>query len=384
MTGSLQVKNNTFYVVLNLYDLNGKRKPKWISTRLTVKGNKKKAEQKLREYLREYEKQEKSACKDTLFSDYIRHWLKQVALRVDVITLQGYEAAANSHILPYFDELQIKLMDVDRSILQAYIDQKQKNGRIDGKGGLSPASLRLHKNILNQTLKEAVKNNMIPANPCEYVTLPQQQRYNYSFYTAEQLNRLLEAIRDETLYPLILTTVIYGLRRSELLGLKWDSVDFEANTVTIKHTVSKVTTVVEKEKTKNASSHRIFPLVPEIRQLFLILKAQEEKNRKLFRKGYIQNSYIFKWDNGQPYSPDYISKKFRKLLKQYGMPHIRFHELRHSCASLLIAKGFTLKDVQEWMGHADIKMTANIYSHLDVSRKVNMADSIAGTFSGKC
>jgi len=116
----------------------------------------------------------------------------------------------------------------------------------------------------------------------------------------------------------------------------------------------------------------------------LTAKAAEAENCKLYGKAYIKNEYIFKWDNGLPYSPDYISHKFSKLLKQNGLPHIRFHELRHSCASLLIAQGFTLKDIQEWMGHADIKMTANIYSHLDVSRKVNIADSIARSFPEKC
>ncbi|HQA59153.1 MAG TPA: tyrosine-type recombinase/integrase [Acetivibrio sp.] len=381
MTGSLQIKNNKYFIVLNTYDQNGKRKPKWISTGLPVKGNKKKAEQQLREYLRLYEKQERIIKSDMLYSDYIRQWLKQIALKVDVITLQGYEAIAESHILPYFDSLQVKLIDVDRAILQEYIKKKHDNGRIDGKGGLSPASLKLHKNILYQTLKEAVKSNLILTNPCEYVTLPQQQRYDYSFYNAEQLKRLFEAIKDEPLYPLIRTTIIYGLRRSEVLGIKWDSIDFEANTLTIKHTVSKVTKTVEKDKTKNLSSYRVFPLVAEIKQLFLKAKAEEQKNRKLYGREYIENDYVFKWDNGQPYSPDYISRKFRKMLKQYGLPHIRFHELRHSCASLLITQGFTLKDIQEWMGHSDIKMTANIYSHLDVSRKMNIADSIAGSFS---
>ena len=95
----------------------------------------------------------------------------------------------------------------------------------------------------------------------------------------------------------------------------------------------------------------------------LAAKASEEQSRKLFGKAYTENGYIFKWEYGRPYSPDFVSHKFGKLLKQHGLPHIRFHELRHSCASLLIAQGFTLKDVQEWLGHSNIKMTMNIYAH---------------------
>jgi integrase len=224
MTGSPQIKKDNFYIVLNTYDASGKRKAKWISTGLPVKGNKKRAEKMLREQLREYEEQEKFVRSDILFSDAVRQWLKDSEIRVDAVTLQGYEALVNRHILPYFDALQIKLVDVDRHIMQKYIDEKYKSGRSDGKGGLSPASLRLHKNVLYQTLKEAVINEIIPANPCEYVRLPQMQRYESHFYNADQLNALLEALKDEPLYPLIKTTAVYGLRRSEVLGLKWDSV----------------------------------------------------------------------------------------------------------------------------------------------------------------
>ena len=105
-------------------------------------------------------------------------------------------------------------------------------------------------------------------------------------------------------------------------------------------------------------------------------KEKENKNKILFGKEYVVNDYVFKWDNGVPYPPAYISHKFSKMLKQYNLPHIRFHELRHSCASILISLGFTLKDIQEWLGHADIKVTANIYSHLDIKRKTVIAQAM--------
>lgn len=178
---------------------------------------------------------------------------------------------------------------------------------------------------------------------------------------------------------MIKLTAVYGLRRSEVLGLKWDSIDFNADTLTIKHTVSKVTEVVEKDKTKNATSRRSFPLMPDIKQMLLQLKEQEKHNRKVFGKSYADNDYVLKWDDGRPFSPDYVTHRFAALLKKNDLPHIRFHELRHSCASFLINMGFTLKDVQEWLGHSDIKMTANIYSHLDVNRKKNMADMLANS-----
>ena len=141
-------------------------------------------------------------------------------------------------------------------------------------------------------------------------------------------------------------------------------------------------TTVEKDKTKNASSCRSFPLVPEAKEIFLAAKAEEEENRRLFGKEYHENDYVFKWPDGHPYAPDYISRNFSQLLKRHKLPHIRFHELRHSCASLLLNSGFTLKDVQEWMGHADIKMTADIYGHLDTARKQTMAAKLSGSLFG--
>ena len=147
MTGSLTVKNGKYYAVLNIYE-NGKRKKKWISTELPEKGNKRKAEQFLREKLTEYESMEGIIRSDILFSDYIRVWLDHISRKVDTVTLQGYKILADSHILPYFDESKIMLSDIDYKQIQRYIDVKHQNGKLNGEGGLSARSLKLHKNII--------------------------------------------------------------------------------------------------------------------------------------------------------------------------------------------------------------------------------------------
>ena len=379
MTGSLTIKNGKYYAVLNIYE-DGKRKKKWINSGLPEKGNKRKAEAFLREKIAEYERLEGIVQTDILFADYVRHWLTHIARKVDEVTMQGYQTLADSHILPYFDQKKVPLRSIDHTMIQRYMDEKQESGRLDGKGSLSPRSLRLHKNIISQTLDLAVQTKLIPANPCQFVELPQNVRYESTFYTAAQLQDLFTALQGDELLPLVKITALYGLRRSELLGLQWDSIDFERKTMTIRHTVSKVTEVVAKDKTKNASSRRSFPLTVEAEAIFRRAKELEQQNRAAFGREYQENAYVFKWADGHPYSPDYISHRFNRLLKKHELPHIRFHELRHSCASLLIDMGFTLKDVQEWLGHSDIKMTANIYAHLDTARKTNMADSIAARF----
>ena len=379
MTGSLTVKGGKYYAVLNIYE-NGKRKPKWINSGLPEKGNKRKAEAFLREKIAEYERMEGIVQTDILFADYIRHWLTHIARKVDEVTMQGYKTLADGHILPYFDQKKVPVRSLDHAMIQRYMDEKYQNGRLDGKGGLSPRSLRLHKNIISQALDLAVQSKLIPANPCQFVELPQNVRYESTFYNAKQLQALFKALQGDELLPLVKITALYGLRRSELLGLQWDSIDFERKTMNIRHTVSKVTEVVAKDKTKNASSRRSFPLTAEAEAIFLRAKELEQQNRAAFGREYQENSYIFKWPDGHPYSPDYISHHFAKVLKKQGLPHIRFHELRHSCASMLLDMGFTLKDVQEWLGHSDIKMTANIYAHLDTARKNTIADSLAGKF----
>ncbi len=375
MTGSLTVKNGKYYALLNIYE-NGKRKKKWICTGFIEKGNKRKAEQFLREKIREYELLEGIIYTDVLFSDYIRVWMEHIVKKVDEVTFQGYTTTANTHILPYFDKLAVTLNKIDYKILQTYMDTKYLCGRVDGKGGLSGKSLRQHKNIIKQTLDMAVKNKLIPSNPCQFVEMPSVVPYQGTFYSDKQLKQLFSALSEDPLLPLLKITTLYGLRRSELLGLQWSSIDLAGKTMTIQHTVVKIKTVVAKYKTKNKSSHRTFPLSDETVAIFKSLWEEEQQYRSLFGQEYFQSDYVFKWPDGRPYSPDYVSHRFRDLLEIHNLPRIRFHDLRHSCASVLLSMGWTLKDIQEWLGHEDIQTTANIYSHMDYTRKTGIADAI--------
>ena len=326
MTASLRVKNDKYYVVLT-HTTDGKKNQTWVSTGLSVTGNEGKARQIMLDMLGE--KPEQAAPPDMLFSDAVRRWLEDVRHRVDEVTYQGYEVQARAHILPYFDDLQIRLCDVDGVTLQTYINVKAKFGRSDGHGGLSAVSLRQHKNVLNQTLKLAQRDGLIQTNPADLVVMPHAAQFTGTFYTEAQMRDLLTAVKNERLYPIIYVTALYGLRRSEVLGLKWDSINFAMQTLTIRYTVARVTKVVEKNKTKNASSFRSFPLTDDAVRLFKILLQQEQIYRNHFGKDYIDNDYVFTWEDGHPYSPDYVSHTFHKLLKKYDLPHIRFHDLRH-------------------------------------------------------
>ena len=381
MTGSLQFKHGKYFAVINFTE-NGKRKQKWINTNIGKDGRKKEASKFLRNVLCDFEKNLNASKNEKfistiLFADYIVEWLKEAELKVDTVTYQHYKNDDENHVIPYFKSNKIKLVDIDRQVLQNYFNYKAKKGRLDGKGGLSPKTLRNHKNVIYQALNLACVNGLLDKNPCTNITLPKKVRYDYEFYNLEEINEFLKAVKNEQLYPLYLFTVTFGLRRSEVLGIKWKSIDIEAKTLTIKSTVTRANTIVEKDKTKTEASYRTFPLSDDIVNLLVLLKNQEKENKSLFGREYIQNDYVFKWDNGQPYNPDYITSKFDKTLKKYNLKKIRFHDLRHSCASLLNAQGYTLKDIQEWLGHADIQTTANTYAHLDIGRKKNITNCLS-------
>lgn len=407
-TGSIQIKNGKYYAVLNIRDENGKKKQKWISSGLEVKNNKRKAEMFLQEKILEYSGVSRDVSDDVnvgnsiidtvmpviaspaqltnpkageiLFADYINHWLESLRKkrRIELNTIEFYESLCKNHLIPYFTSHKFLLSEMTVDNLQAFLDYEKKEGNNHKRDvGLSPKTVKHLKVMLSLVFKEARQEKLVYDNPCEFLVVPKQIKRNPTFFNESQLKELFVKIKDEDLFPLIYLTTFFGLRRSEVLGLKWDSVDFVNKTLTIKHTVVRFSEVIEKDDTKTESSYRTYPLSQEIENILLEQKKLEIAGRKKFKSEYEENDYIFKWNYGRPYTPDYITRKFKKLLIKHEMPQIRFHDLRHSCASLLISKGFTLKDIQEWLGHSDIKVTANIYAHLDQVRKMSIANSLS-------
>ena len=149
------------------------------------------------------------------------------------------------------------------------------------------------------------------------------------------------------------------------------------HTITIKHTVVANITVTRKDKTKNASSKRTYPLLPDIEKLLLGMKEQQEKDKSMFGDCYIDSGYIFVRQDGEPYYPGYPSHKLLKVISKNDLPRIRWHDLRHSTASMLIEKGWHMKDISDWLGHNDISTTMNIYGHVSLQHKREISQNLS-------
>lgn len=377
VAGHLHEKNGYYYIILNLTDSAGKRKPKWISTGLTIKGNKKRAEQMLMEERRKYANAKTGD--DVLFADFMEQWLEIVKSTVSIPTYSSYVNAVKSIIAPYFRKKKILLRDLQAHDIQMFYQEQLQRVK-------ASSVIHYHANI-HKALKYAVKNDMIPSNPADKVERPKQDKFYGNFYDRDELNKLFEAVAGTKLELPVLLGAFYGLRRSEIVGLKWSAIDFEQNTITISHTVTSCNldgkcVIVAKDTTKTKSSRRTLPLVPYFHEKLLAVKAQQERNQKLCRRSYNREflEYICVDDIGDRFKPNYITSQFPKLLERNGFRKIRFHDLRHSCASLLLASGVPMKHIQEWLGHSDFSTTANIYAHLDYSSKLTSASAMESNF----
>ena len=231
-----------------------------------------------------------------------------------------------------------------------------------------------------------MKHDLIVANPMNKVERPKGQKYTGSFYTVSELEELFEAAKGDPCEFPILMAAFYGLRRSEIMGLRWQAIDFENNLITVDHTVVQcicdgVAMTVEKDRTKNKSSCRSMPLVPQYRELLLRMKERQDNCRSLCGNCYTESDYIFVNDLGVPYKPNYVTQHFKLILQKNALRDIRFHDLRHTCASLLLKNGVPMKDIQEWLGHSDFNTTANIYAHLDTTSKSASATRMSSVVS---
>ncbi|MDL2325392.1 tyrosine-type recombinase/integrase [Ruminococcaceae bacterium OttesenSCG-928-A16] len=389
ITGHLQEKNGRFYMVLNLY-VDGKWKPKWISTRLATKGNKRNAEAMLRDTIQRYEDEELEVGEgvgvgNVPFTEFLANWLKLIKPQVEACTFMGYKRLMERQIIPYFEPMELRLRDVEPRHIKNYYDYLQVEG------GRSANTVKHHHANIRKALQSAVLSGYIPSNPADRVEKPKIKPYIASTYNKEELQELFYICEGKNLELPVLIAAYYGLRCGEVCGLRWDAIDFQEGTIAIKHVISKgldendKEVLVKRNRTKNKSSYRTLPLIPFIKEKLLERKAWNAEMRRKHGNSYDveHTGYVFTGKLGALLTPANLSRYFRQMLAEYGLRHIRFHDLRHSCASLLLANGISMKEIQDWMGHSSYSTTANIYAHLDSHSKNASADMIASVLKPK-
>jgi integrase len=213
------------------------------------------------------------------------------------------------------------------------------------------------------------------------VKLPKAQKKLPTFYTDTQLKTLFKAVEGESIEAPVKLAAYFGLRRSEALALRWSSIDWEKKKVAITHTFVRVRTKTEfKDTVKQMASYRTMPLMPAMETYLRQLEKRHKQLKKLGGKSFNPEGFICIWDDGRVLEPDYVTSRFNRFLKEKKLPHINYHGLRHSSASLLINNGCTLKEVQEWLGQASSKST-EIYAHMLHESKKGMADKINDVLS---
>jgi len=346
ITAYLTIKNKTFYTLLTYY-VEGSRKLKWVSTGIKEYESKKKAEKKLiqirDEFINKLETITTTKTEDKKvqisFADFMMKWLDMIKHQVEESTYTGYKRQIEGRTKEYFNQHPVILEDLKPVHILDFYNWLYSQGL---KGN---TVVKYHANI-RKALDYAVQTDLIPNNPAIKVGRPQQEQFIADYYNEDELNNLFKVVKNMPLELIVYLTAFYGLRRSEVLGIRWSAIDFENKTITINHKVVTVTDenenskaktkTITKSKTKNKSSYRTLPLFKEIEELLLYTKKMQEYYMSIFKDSYNKKykDYVCLDELGHLRKPDYVSHKFKQILRNNDLREIRFHDLRHSCRNV--------------------------------------------------
>lgn len=324
-----------------------------------------------------------------MVSQYLIEWAETQKGKKEDTTSSSYKTNITGIIAPYFEALGVTLEELQPIHIQSFYDTQYKRVLTKGKNKgefVSKNTVQHYHSNIHKALNDAVKLGIIPFNPDDQTIVEPPDDHIADYYTEEEAMILLNKVKGHQLEVIITIAICLGLRRSEIIGLKWSAIDFDKNRITIRHKVTQATVdnkriVVQKDKMKTKSSYRSLPLIPIVRDLLLKEKVRQDRNKLLYGNTYKNvDDYICVKDDGSLVRPDTITDDVPKFIVKSGLRRITLHNLRHSTASILLANGLSMKEIQEWLGHSSYNTTANIYCHLDKSAKQNAANIMNNIF----
>lgn len=315
--------------------------------------------------------------------EWLIKWLTvYVRPKVKPGSYANYDHIARTHIIPALGNIPLQYLRTN--VIQEFYNQKIKNGRLNGKGGLSPRIIHLMHQVINGALKQAVRERLINTNPAEHTTRPGLKYKEMSPLTADEVNKYLEAARGERLYPAFLLELTSGLRRGELLAASWDCVDLVNGTLTVKRTLARVrlvdsgTSELQFSEPKTESGKRVIPLLPEVVQELKSHKARQAQEKLIVGQAYRDNGLVFATPTGGPIEPRNFHRKHTQILKKAGLRHVRLHDLRHTFATILLQAGENPENLRDLLGHSKTSTTLDLYCHSTMDGKKKAISRLAG------
>lgn len=298
-----------------------------------------------------------------LFKDYALEWLSIYAeTHLQYTTYRSYKINLTVHIIPSIGN--ISLQDLKATDLDKLYKEKLERGRCDGKGGLSVRTVQYFHRIISEILNHAVKKQILNKNVADSATSPKPKKYNAQLYSLKEIKHLFSIIENTDMELPIKLSALLGLRRGEVLGITWNSIDFENKTLDITQQVISVSNKTYISIPKTEGSIRTLPLSEEFIKLLQEYKDKQTVEISSYLDSYTDNNLVFCKSDGSPLNSDWFYKKYKNLLKMHNLKPIRFHDLRHSFATLMLEQGVDIKTISTLLGHSTIKITADIYTHV--------------------
>lgn len=323
------------------------------------------ATRKMEEMIQELEGELTMAGRDSHeLTRFIHDWLENVeAKQIEGTTLETYRMHFKAYIKPYFEHLNISVEELRPAHFWTFVVHMQALTTQNG----TPMKVCTIKKVLSNiklAMDYAVRKEMIEMNPVEPVKLKskRKEKFTNSFYSIDQLMQLWQAAKGSLFESAIVLASVYGLRRGEVSGLKWSRIDIERKEIRIEETLVYAGAKSHVKNTKTEASMRTIPMISPVKAY--LQKVMEQQNRKASElgKAWVNSDYVVVDEFGAPLRPIRLSNNFKRLLDDNNLPHIRFHDLRHSVATYMLSMGVPIAEISAWLGHKSVSTTANIYA----------------------